>query len=51
MSEKKTLWLLVVIYFVWFKHFTINFKSRAETGDVKIEMTALLQIAKELRHE
>ena len=38
-------------YILWFKHFTINFKSIAETGDVKIEMTALLQIAKELRLE
>ena len=48
MSEKKTLWLLIIngIYFVWLKHFTINFKSRAETDDVRIEMTALLQIAK-----
>ena len=48
MSEKKTLWLLniFVIYFVWIKHFTINFKSRAETVDVRIEMTALLQIVK-----
>ena len=48
MSEKKTLWLLniFVICFAWFKHFTINYKSRAETVDVRIEMTALLQIAK-----
>ena len=35
---------------VWFAHFTINFKSCAETGDVRVEMTVLLQIAKELRH-
>ena len=33
-------------YILWFKHFTINFKSIAETVDLRIEMTALLQIAK-----
>ena len=48
MSEKKTLLLLniFVIYFVWFKHFILNFKSRAETVDVRIEMTTSLQIDK-----
>ena len=52
MSEKKTLCLLIIfiIYFAWFAHFTINVKFRAETGDVRIEMAVLLQIANELRH-